>query len=68
MPVKSKRRRAVITPALRKEAIAMMRSGKVARVVASRLKISMATVHNIKKAAGLVKPRAAKVAKKARKK
>lgn len=46
----------------------MMRSGKVARVVASRLKISMATVHNIKKAAGLVKPRAAKVAKKARKK
>lgn len=46
----------------------MLKSGKVASVVAGRLKISIATVYNIKKAAGLVKPRASKAIHKAKKK
>ena len=67
MPAK-KRRRAVITPELRKEAVSMLKAGKVASSVAVRLKISIATVYNIKKAAGLVKSRATKRAQKAKKK
>lgn len=68
LPATPKRRRAVITAALRKEAVSMLKSGKVASVVAGRLKISIATVYNIKKAAGLVKPRASKAIHKAKKK
>ncbi len=65
---KPKRRRAVVTSQLRKEAVALIKSGEVAAVVAKRLRVSIATVHNIKKAAGLTKPRKAGFAKKARKK
>lgn len=65
---KPKRHRAVITPQLRKEAISLIKARTVASDVAKRLNISVATVYNIKKVAGLVKARGAKVAKKARKK
>ena len=66
--VKPKRYRAVVTPRLRKEAIAMIKAGKTAARVAKQVDVSVATVHNIKKAAGLTKPRRAKAARKARKK
>jgi DNA invertase Pin-like site-specific DNA recombinase len=65
---KTKRHRAVITPQLRKEAVSLIKARTVASAVAKRLNISVATVYNIKKAAGLVKARGTKVAKKARKK
>lgn len=67
-PAKPKRHRAVITPQLRKEAISLIKAGTVASVVAKKLNISVGTVYNLKKAAGLVKSRSAKPAKKARKK
>lgn len=62
----TKRYRAVVTPQLRKQAVAMMKSGEIAATIAERLKVSIATVYNLKKAAGLVKSR--RPAKKARKK
>jgi len=65
---KAKRHRAVITPQLRKEAVSLIKARTVASAVAKRLNISVATVYNIKKAAGLVKSRTARVVKKARKK
>jgi DNA invertase Pin-like site-specific DNA recombinase len=65
---KPKRRRTVVTPHLRKEAIVLIKAGKTASIVANAVKVSVATVHNIKKAAGLTKPRKAKAAKKVRKK
>lgn len=66
--VKPKRRRAVVTPQLRREAITMIKAGKPSAIVAKQVKVSVATVHNIKKAAGLTKPRAARATKRARKK
>lgn len=46
----------------------MIKAGKTAAAVARQVRVSVATVHNIKKAAGLTKPRAARAAKKAKKK
>lgn len=65
---KPKRYRAVVTPRLRKDAIALIKAGTTAALVAKRVGVSIATVHNIKKAAGLTKPRKVKAVRKARKK
>jgi DNA invertase Pin-like site-specific DNA recombinase len=67
-PTKAKRYRAVITPALRKRAISMLKNRAVAAAVAKALEVSVATVGNIKKAAGLTRPRRAKTPLRAKKK
>lgn len=46
----------------------MIKAGKTAAIVAKHVRVSVATIHNIKKAAGLTRARNARVTKKARKK
>ncbi len=54
-PGKKRRKRAVITDVTRGEVKKMVEAGKSGSEIASVLKISLPSVHNIKKALGLVK-------------
>ncbi len=54
----SKRPRAKITPALKQKVIAAVQKGKSAGEIAKSFGLSVPSVHNIKKEAGLVKARA----------
>jgi hypothetical protein len=58
--VPEKRRRGRITAVVRKRVIAMIKSGKSGASAAKAVGISLPSVQNIKKAAGLTQPRAAK--------
>jgi DNA-binding CsgD family transcriptional regulator len=58
------RRRAKITNAVRKAAIRLVKAGKTGAQIAKALKISLPSVQNIKKAAGLVRTAPTAVAKK----
>ncbi len=62
---KGRRRRATITAAMRDQVASLLKAGKTAAFVASEVGISIPSVQNIKKAAGLVgkKTGAAKPAK-----
>ena len=53
-----RRRRAVITDATRATVKKLVESGKTGSEIAKALRISLPSVQNIKKALGLVKPRA----------
>jgi DNA-binding NarL/FixJ family response regulator len=54
---KSRRKRAVITDETRAEVKKLVAAGKTGGQIASQLGISLPSVHNIKKALGLVKAR-----------
>jgi hypothetical protein len=54
---KGRRKRAKITPELKAKVIAGLKAGKTGAAVASEAGISLPSVQNIKKEAGLVKPR-----------
>lgn len=58
---KGRRRRATITEAMRDQAESLLRGGKTAAFVASEVGISIPSVQNIKKAAGLVGKKAGAV-------
>jgi transposase-like protein len=55
----SKRGRTKITPELKGKVIAAVQAGKTGAAIAQEFSISLPSVQNIKKEAGLVKPRAA---------
>jgi len=59
-PVATVRKRAIITASIRKDVVADLRTGKSAAVIAKKHGISLPSVNNIKKAAGLTKSRKAK--------
>ena len=54
----SKRPRAKLTPALKQKVIAAVKAGKSGAEIAKSFGLSVPSVHNIKKEAGLVKARA----------
>jgi hypothetical protein len=54
---RQRRKRSIITPAIRARVIAGVKAGKTGSAIAKECKISLPSVHNIKKAAGLVKSR-----------
>lgn len=56
--VKKRGKRARVTPEMREEILAAARAGETGPVIAKRFGVSVPTVQNIKKAAGLVKARA----------
>ena len=58
---KGRRRRATITEAMRDQAESLLKGGKTAAFVASEVGISIPSVQNIKKAAGLVGKKAGAV-------
>ncbi len=63
-PARKSRKRAVITAAIRARVKALVKAGKPGSLIAKALGISLPSVQNIKKAAGLVKARGAKAPKK----
>jgi len=52
-----RRRRAIITPEIKARVIAGVKAGRTGAAIAKQCKISLPSVHNIKKAAGLVRSR-----------
>ena len=54
----ARRKRAIITPATHQEVKKLVEAGKTGADIAKLLRISIPSVHNIKKALGLVKARA----------
>lgn len=59
-PQTGKRKRALITPAIRDKVAELTKAGKTGAEIAKAVGISLPSVQNIKKAAGLVKARGAK--------
>jgi len=53
-PKKGRRTRATITEAMRAQVVSLLKEGKTAKLVASTVGVSIPSVQNIKKAAGMV--------------